>query len=67
MKFPNPPILTNGKNPNIDNWLVQMHGKLKANVDHMSINQQQMVYVQSQVRGLAMKHLQPQLHADTVI
>lgn len=67
MKFPDPPILTDGKDPDIDNWLVQMRGKLEANVDHMPTDRQQMVYVQSRVGGLAMKHLQPRLRADAVI
>lgn len=44
-----------------------MRGKLEANGDHMPTDRQQMVYVQSQVGGLAMKHIQSQLRADAII
>lgn len=67
MKFPDPPVLTDGKDPDIDDWLVQMRGKLEANADHMPTERQQMVYVQSRVGGLAMKHIQPRLRADAMI
>lgn len=35
MRFSDPPMFTDDKDPEIDNWLVQMHRKMEANVDHM--------------------------------
>lgn len=55
MRFPDPPILTDGKDPDIDDWLVQTRGKMEANADHMPTERQRMVYVQGRLAGLAMK------------
>jgi hypothetical protein len=33
-KIPDPPILTDGKDPTFENWKLQMQGKLRVNADH---------------------------------
>ena len=35
MRFSDPPIPIDGEIPDIDDWLVQMRGQMKANADHM--------------------------------
>jgi hypothetical protein len=37
IKIPNPPILTNGKDPQFDDWLLLMKEKLRANADYFNI------------------------------
>lgn len=66
VKLPDPPILTDGKEPKFDDWMAQMKTKLKANADHYSSNLLQVAYVQSRLGGRAAEHAAPRFHEDSV-
>ncbi len=61
IKLPDPPILTDGKDPAFDNWLLKMEGKLEANKDHFGTEAIRMAYIDSRTGGNAAKHLGPRL------
>jgi len=58
-KLPDPPILTDGKDPKFDDWLSKMENKLLANEDHYPNEAMHMAYVQNCVGGTAADHLAP--------
>lgn len=64
-KLPDPPVLTDGKEPVFDEWLSKMRNKLYANRDHFPTDDLRMAYIESRVGGPASKHLQPRLRAST--
>ena len=66
MKLPNPPILTDGKDPEFEDWESRMRNKLKANSDHYYTEALRMAYVENRVGGKAAKHLRPRLRVDAV-
>jgi len=35
-KIPDPPLLTDGKDPTFDSWKIQVNGKLTVNADHFA-------------------------------
>ncbi|KAI9041047.1 uncharacterized protein KD926_007464 [Aspergillus affinis] len=57
IKFPDPPWLSDGKEPRFDDWIILMNAKLKANQDHYSTPDLHMTYVQSGTEGKALQHL----------
>ena len=65
-KIPNPPILTDGKDPIFENWKIQINGKLSINADHYVDEQACMIYVFGHTRGDAQNHLKPQYGTDSV-
>ena len=52
-KIPDPPTLTDGKEPRFEDWLLLMSQKLAANADHFDISQLHMMYVASCCEGKA--------------
>jgi hypothetical protein len=44
-KLPDPPILTDGKDPAFGRWRIQMQDKLKVNSDHFESMEAKMAYV----------------------
>ena len=66
VKLPDPPILTDGKEPKFDDWMAQMKGKLNANADHYSSNLLQVAYVQSRLGGRTARHAAPRFQEDSV-
>jgi hypothetical protein len=65
-KLPDPPVLTDGKEPTIDNWAVKIRTKLSANADHYPTEALRMAYLASRVDGTANLHLQPRLRPTAV-
>ena len=65
-KIPDPPILTDGKDPTFDNWKIQMNGKLSVNADHFANEEACMTYVFSRTGGDAQRHLRPRSNPDSV-
>jgi chromosome segregation ATPase len=57
VKLPDPPILTDGKDPEFEDWESRMRNKLKANADHYHTEILRMAYVENRVSGKAAKHL----------
>ena len=62
IKIPNSLILTNGKDPQFDDWLLLMKQKLHANVDHFNITELQMAYIISLITGKAREHIMPYIY-----
>src|SRR5436189_4306178 len=58
-KIPDPPILTDGKDPTFENWKLQIRGKLQVNADHFPTDEARMAYVFSRTGGDAQGHLWP--------
>jgi hypothetical protein len=66
VKLPNPPVLTDGKDPEFEDWDSRMRNKLKANADHYNTEALRIAYVENRVGGKAAKHLRPRLRASAV-
>ena len=65
-KLPDPPILTDGKEPAYDDWIAKMQSKLEANQDHFPTQALQIGYIQSRVAGTAALHINPRLRPTAV-
>ncbi|ODM16202.1 hypothetical protein SI65_08201 [Aspergillus cristatus] len=52
-KVPDPPLLTDGKEPKFKDWMIKMKGKFVANADHFDNDQMKQVYLVSCTGGLA--------------
>jgi len=64
-KIPDPPILTDGKDPTFDSWKLQMRGKLRTNADHFPEEEDKMTYVFSRTGGNAQGHLEPRYEEES--
>lgn len=64
-KIPDPPLLTDGKEPRFDDWLLLISQKLSANAAHFNTPQLRMAYVASHCEGRAQKHITPRMRSDT--
>lgn len=64
-KLPDPPILTDGKEPTYDDWIAKMQSKLEANQDHFPTQALKIGYVQSRVASTAALHINPRLRPTT--
>ena len=65
-KIPDPPLLTDGKEPHFEDWLLLMTQKLEANHDYYNSPQLHHAYVASCCDGKACKHITPQLWSKSV-
>lgn len=65
VKIPDPPLLTDGKEPRFNDWLLLMNQKLSAKDDHFNSSQLRMAYVASRCEGKARKHIAPRMREDT--
>jgi hypothetical protein len=63
-KIPDPPVLTDGKNPTFENWRLQIRGKLRVNADHFPDEEARTTYVFSRTGGDAQRHLFPRFDAE---
>ncbi|OJD25419.1 hypothetical protein ACJ73_03209 [Blastomyces percursus] len=61
VKLPDPPLLTDGKDPKFEDWYSKMRGKLEGNADHYTTEALRMAYVESRTGGDAADHLKPRL------
>ena len=52
-KLPDPPILTDGKDPAFGRWRIQMQDKLKVNADHFESMEAKMAYVFNRTSDVA--------------
>jgi hypothetical protein len=66
VKIPNPPVLTNGKDTEFEDWESRIRSKLKANADHYNTDALRIAYVESRTGGKAAKHLRPRLRVNAV-
>ena len=65
-KVPDPPLLTDGKDPSFISWKKQMIGKLTVNADHFANETARINYIFSRTGRDAQEHLQPKLGDDAV-
>lgn len=65
-KIPDPPMLTDGKEPRFKDWLLLITQKLTANADHFDTPQLRMAYVLSRCEGKARKHITPRMREDAL-
>ena len=63
-KLPDPPVLTDGKDPDYDLWARRMKSKLEANADHYPTESLRMAYLATRVEGTASLHLAPRMRED---
>lgn len=66
IKLPDPPLLTDGKDPDFDNWLMAMKQKLDSNADHFNTKKLRLAYIFSRTDGKARKHVAPRLRTDAI-
>ncbi|KAN0069292.1 hypothetical protein V8E54_012307 [Elaphomyces granulatus] len=66
VKIPNPPVLTNGKDPEFEDWESRIRNKLEANADHYNTEVLRIAYVENRTGGKAAKHLRPRLRVNAV-
>jgi hypothetical protein len=64
-KLPDPPILTDGKDPKFEDWLLRIRDKLAVNVDHYPTDQIQRAYVVGRIGGEAATYIAPRLRPDS--
>src|SRR4030081_1272706 len=64
-KIPDPPLLTDGKEPTFESWKLQIQGKLRVNADHFPTDEAQMTYIFGRTGGDAQKHLSPQYNEES--
>lgn len=64
-KLPDPPLLTDGKDPTFESWKLQMQGKLQVNHDHFPTPYACMTYVFNRTGGDAQEHLLPRVAGDS--
>ena len=58
-------MLTDGKEPRFDDWLLLMNQKLTANKDHYNTAELRIAYVASLCDGKARKHITPRLRDES--
>ena len=63
-KVPDPPLLTDGKEPKFEDWMIEMKGKVVANADRFDNDQIKRVYLVSRTGGLARQQLSVRLRED---
>ena len=56
-KIPDPPILTDGKAPTFEDWLLRMEDKLTGNADRYPTPELRLIYVKSRCGGRAAEHI----------
>lgn len=65
-KIPDPPMLTDGKEPRFEDWLLLMNQKLTANADHFDTPQLRIAYVASRCEGKTRKHITPRMRDNAM-
>lgn len=64
-KIPHPPILTDGKHPKFEDWLIEMRNKLTDNADRYNTEAMKRSYLVSRTGGLARQIQNPRLRDDS--
>ena len=65
-KLPDPPILTDGKDPRFEDWLSRIKNKLKVNADHYPTEAMKIAYVEGRTGDKAARHLAPRMKEGSV-
>ena len=64
-KLPDPPILTDGKDPKFEDWVTRVKAKLTVNDDHYPTDDIKRAYVVGRIGGDAASYIAPRLRADS--
>ena len=64
-KIPDPPLLTDGKDPTFESWRLQIRGKLRVNADHFLTEEARMTYIFNRTGGDAQQHLNPRYDEES--
>lgn len=64
-KLPDPPQLTDGIEPDYEDWVMKMEYKLDANGDHWPTDQLKIGYIQNRLAGKAARQIYPRLRRDS--
>jgi hypothetical protein len=59
LKLPDPPILTDGKNPRYDDWVSLIKRRFVILAQHYPTAEHQIAYVQTRLGGRALEHTSP--------
>lgn len=65
-KLPDPPQLTDGVEPDYNDWVMKMEYKLDANDDHWPTDQLKIGYIQNRLAGKAARQIYPRLRRDAM-
>lgn len=65
-KIPDGQLLSDGKDPKFESWLIDVENKLEANADHYPTALARMAYVKSMCKGDAANHLLPRFRKDSL-
>lgn len=65
VNIPDPPVLTDGKDPKFEDWVLRINDKLAANADHFPTSALRLAYVKSRCGGRAAQHLIARSRADS--
>jgi len=60
-KVPDPPLLTDGKEPKFEDWMTEIKGNFVANADRFDNDQMKRVYLVSRTGGLTRQQLSVRL------
>src|SRR5699024_6448941 len=64
-KVPDPPILTDGKDPEFEDWKVEMENKFEVNADRYPTDISRRAYLLTRTGGLARQQLSARARADS--
>ena len=65
-KFPDPPVLTDGKDPEFDTWALGICCKLTSNSDHFPSADDRITYVIGRCGGQAARHIIARTRPDSL-
>lgn len=65
LRIPDPAIFTNGKDPTIDQWLLNMRDRFEFDGDDYSSESNKLTYAKGRVGGKARQHLETYLHSTS--
>ena len=61
-----PLLFTDRKDPSIGQWLLKMQGKYKINWDYYQSKRSKLIYLENQVGGKALQHLELCLQLNSI-
>src|SRR5438045_9780678 len=64
-KQPDPPLLSDGKDPTFTSWSILIHAKLRDNDDHYPSENSKLTYIYRHTTGDAQGHLEPWFEPGT--
>lgn len=66
VRVPDPPVLTDGIDPDFDEWVMKMGHKLNANADYFPTAKLKIGYIQNRLGGRASRYVYPRLRLESM-